>query len=241
MELGTWNGKKLSVTLEKEEFLITAEVSEGGETLAEMTLTLPSRASPEGFLHTFYVNPRKNRADGQANVTAYKGLGKAMMCAVINKLVSEGSLSPTDVIGLEASGGNSTMEQRKAMRESGMTDAEMKESLGKYNGLLGDLENYCRDAEDREVNREDLVETLCNVNENKRLVEYYKTYGFTVVPGKDRGYVTEMTGTVGGILGACKPKGGKTRRAYSAGYTRRRAHGVRARTKRSSHTRNTRR
>jgi hypothetical protein len=52
------------------------------------------------------------------------------------------------------------------------------------------------------------------IRQNQRLVAYYKTYGFKVVPGRDQGDRTPMKGTVGGILSACgrKPTGGKKTR-----------------------------
>ena len=234
MELGIWNGKELSVTMTIEKQVVTAKVTDD---LAEMMMTLPNpRTRQGGFLHTFYVIPRK--ADPASK--EYKGLGKAMLCAVINKLIQDGRLQSTDEIELEASGGNSTPAQQKALRESGMTDEEMKASLKKYKGLLGDLESYCREAEDREIEREDLVVTICNINENQRLVEYYKTYGFTQIPGEDRGFVTGMKGKVSGILSACSPKGGK-KQAYSVGCTQRREPATRAQKKRLRHMRGTRR
>lgn len=157
----------------------------------------------------FYVNPRKVKT----SVRDYKGLGKAMLCAVVNKLIQDGRLQSTDEIELEASGGNCSKEDQAGRTES---LEEMETFLNKYEGLLESIRNYYREEEGREeLRREDILDTYCNVLANQKLVVYYKTFGFNPIPGQDQGWVTGMKGDVSGIVSACSPKGGrktKTRR-----------------------------
>ena len=207
--LGTWNGKALSVVIEIDKQKVTANVTDN---LADMLMTLPNPHTREGgFLHMFYVNPRKVKT----SVRDYKGLGKAMLCAVVNKLIQDGRLQTTDEIELEASGGNCSKEDQMAVDKS---TEEIEAFLGKYEGLLETIRDYYRDAEGREepvvLNREDIVDSYCNVLANQNLVAYYKTFGFKPIPGQDHGWVTGMKGSVSGILKACVPvpKGGKKTR-----------------------------
>lgn len=235
----TWNGNPLSVLLLVDRRSVTAKIEnpEGGEPLAELLLTMPSEPDRiGGFLHAFYVNPRKEKTSDQAQA---KGLGKAMLCAVITKLVSQGELLPSDILELEASGGDCSQEDRNKITK---TEEEMKAYLAKYEGLLDNLTEYIQETEGRDVlTRDDLLETYCNFLENEKLVKYYEAFGFAKIPGEDHGNVVGMKGAVSGILSACVPKGGRKHRAYSGGYTRRRGRGVRVQTKRSHRTRGTRR
>ena len=234
-----WNGKPLSVMLLVDKRLVKAKIEnpDGGEPLTDMLLTLPSgKDRTGGFLHAFYVNPRKDKTSDQAQA---KGLGKEMLCAVIMELVSRGELLPSDILELEASGGDCSQEDRDKITKS---DEEIKAYLAKYEGLFENMIEYNREVEGRdELTREDLVETYCNFLENRKLVNYYKTFGFAEIPGEDRGNVVGMKGAVSGILSACGSKGGRKHRAYSGEYTRRRGRGVRAQMKKSRHTRGTRR
>ena len=144
----------------------------------------------------------------------YKGEGKKALCFLIGKLVKEERLDPETVIELDAYASPDPTSKDVVSKEE--SDAIM----AKYPNIT--------------------AEFVEEVKRNRRLVAYYETYGFKVVPGKDSGNRTPMTGTVGGILTACSKTGGK-KRACSGGYTRRRAHGARAQRKRFGHTRGTRR
>lgn len=205
--LGTWNGKALSVVIEIDKQMVTASVTDN---LADMSMTLPNPRTREGgFLHTFYVNPRKVNT----SVRGYKGLGKAMLCAVVNKLIQDGRLQSTDEIELEASGGNCSKEDQLAIDKP---SEEIEAFLGTYEGLLESIRDYYRDTEGREepvaLRREDILDTYCNVLANQKLVAYYKTFGFKPIAGQDHGWVTGMKGSVSGILKACVPTGGKKTR-----------------------------
>ena len=86
-----------------------------------------------------------------------------------------------------------------------------------------------------EERRQDKAEAVIKIRENRKLIAYYETYGFKVVPGGDEGVKTKMRGTIEGIVSACnaareahlaarKPTGAarkKTRRRRRTQRTRR--------------------
>ena len=179
--------------------------------IVEIDIFLPDPTSELNVsLEQFYVRPRADKGD----TTNYRGEGKKALCYLINELVTENKLEPKTVIKLTAFASPDPTSKDVVSKEE--SDAIM----AKYPNITAKF-----------------VE---EVKRNRRLVAYYETYGFEVVPGEDSGNRTPMTGTVGGILSACSKTGGK-KRACSGGYTRRRAHGARAQTKRSGHKRGTRR
>lgn len=54
--------------------------------VAQVTLGLPNSEEPYVSLYSFYVFPRRDKEEGW---TKYKGLGKAMLCAVMRSLKLE--------------------------------------------------------------------------------------------------------------------------------------------------------
>ena len=188
---------------------------ENGNHIINIEIRLPGKDTPNAFLETFFVFPRTRQEKGSEK---YKGEGKRALCKVIKQLVSEKKIEEKTVIELEASGGKAA---------KGFTSTESEESLNeflsKYPTALKYLNESIRRNEwmaeklpDRPYTAADRVKDKArlaeDIRQNQRLVAYYKTYGFTVVPGKDEGNRTPMTGTIGGILSACQKTGGKKTR-----------------------------
>lgn len=198
---------------------------EDGSTIVEISLQLPKPNDPTAFLRTFYVVPRLEKMKGREK---YKGLGKKALCKLIGGLVEEKKLTPETPIELDASGGTVPKE---------FTSTESEESLDKflasYPSALADLDHDVK-LEKREITIQDKARLAEAIRQNHRLIAYYKTYGLTVV--EDKGESARMSGTIGGILSACQT-GGKKRRAYSGGYTRRRERAARAQRKTLRHKR----
>jgi len=217
-----------------------------GDILVSVDLNIPDRDKSgkllePAYIQDFYVIPRR-----ETGTRKYAGEGKKALCFLINKLVSDGVLNEGDAIQLDAKGS-----QRPPAAASASEPPESLESLQTY------LKDYPTVAANlfpptqlRPVKKgkrtdwkhvpvtytdEEKLQKMRNIvtaiRANRKLIAYYETYGFKVVPGKDEGVTTKMTGTVGKILNACSKTGGKKRRACSGGYTRRRGPGGRARTK----------
>ena len=224
--LGQWDGKELSVVLketEEDEYddnedlrtILNAVVSNpaGGNVLARLMIQLPHRElEKKGSIELFKVTSRE---DGEDKL---KGLGKAMLCAVFKKLKEDRRLYDEDPITLTAVGGFID----NLLAPDPETDISvLEETIGKYRH--GD--SYLKHKKDAYANPksyenivgrkyiQDLILTVTNINQTRKLIEYYGRYGFVVIPGEDYGIHANMTSTVGKILSACSPpKGGKTRR-----------------------------
>jgi hypothetical protein len=218
-----------------------------GDILLSVDLNIPDRDTTgkllePAYIQDFYVTPRR-----ETGTRKYAGEGKKALCFLINKLVSDGVLNKGDAIQLDAIA--SERSSLPPIDISVSTDTLKKEldpypSLKKRAVVTNQVKNTAKGATakghyiavpvpnptDDEL-RGVIIPLVQKLRANRKLVAYYETYGFDVVPEADYGDETKMTGTVGKILNACSKTGGKKRRACSGGYTRRRGPGGRARTK----------
>jgi hypothetical protein len=194
----------MNVVVESRGRLVSATLyGSDRQRLAIVKLRLPGGGNPNAFLSSFYVFPRLEKAPGREQ---YKGLGKYLMCAVITKLVADGTLTPKTILELQASGGTVP---------DGFTSSESEESLdaflAPYPSALADLKHDVVTLSKRTITREDKARLAESIRQNHRLVAYYTAYGFRVVA--DYGESANMSGTIDGILSACKSGGKrKTRR-----------------------------
>lgn len=187
--------------------------STGREKLAHLLLRLPSQGSPFAYLNQFYV---VSRVEKEKCSEQHKGLGKRLLCETIGWLINEKLLKPETNIKLEASGGCASEE---------FTSTESEETLNafltKYPKAMEDLKKDAN-REKREITIEDKARLAEAIRQNHRLIAYYtKTYGFEV--DEDFGECARMSGTIQGILNACKSGGKrkKTRGRRKATRTRR--------------------
>jgi hypothetical protein len=210
-----------------------------GEILLSVDLNIPGRntdgeLSEPAYIQDFYVLPRRNTGTRE-----YAGQGKKALCFLINKLVSDGVLKEKDAIQLDAKGS-----QRPLAAASASEPPESLESLQTYLkdyptvaanlfpptqlrpvkvGRRKDWKHVPVTYTDEEKLQK-MRDKVTAIRANRKLIAYYETYGFKVVPGKDEGVTTKMTGTVGEILKACDPTGAarkKTRRRRRTQRTRR--------------------
>jgi hypothetical protein len=228
-----------------------------GDILLSVDLNIPDRDTTgkllePAYIQDFYVTPRR-----ETGTRKYAGEGKKALCFLINKLVSDGVLNKGDAIQLDAIA--SERSSLPPIDISVSTDTLKKEldpypSLKKRAVVTNQVKNTAKGATakghyiavpvpnptDDEL-RGVIIPLVQKLRANRKLVAYYETYGFKVVPGEDRGVNTRMRGTIKEIVNECnlardaalaaRKTGGKKRRACSGGYTRRRGPGGRARTK----------
>lgn len=183
--------------------------------IINVEIRLPRKDNPNAVLETFFVFPRAWEEEGKEK---YKGEGKKSLCKVIQQLIDEKKLTPKTGIELEASGGKASKDftSTESEKELDAFLAKYPKALEILNKIIKTNQWLARELPDRPYTDADKVKDKArlaeDIRQNQRLVAYYKTYGFTVVPGKDEGNRTPMTGTIGGILSACQTGGKKTRR-----------------------------
>lgn len=184
-----------------------------GNIMVEVVLELPANGKP-AYLERFFVLPRKY-AETPADTQKHKGAGKKALCFLINKLVTEKKLEASDVIQLHAeatrqpsapAAPESLESLRAFLKRYPGTEAKLfpKTRLTKVGRQWKQAPVTYTDEE----RLQGLKQFVDDARQNHKLIAYYETYGFNVVPGGDEGTRTLMRGTIGGILGACgKPTG----------------------------------
>ena len=131
-----------------------------------------------------------------------KGLGKAMLCFAMNLLVQAKKISRDAQISLEASGGQCSAEEIRAVLAHS-TEAKLDRFLKAFPTSVADFV----DSFSKEPTVWDKAEIVCDHLANQKLVSYYSTFGLNAVPvsrAKANMWSTVMTGSVRDILKVCR-------------------------------------
>ncbi len=160
-------------------------------------------------LCTFYVYTNENDPSiTSTDKRITKGLGKKMLCYALTELCEKGKINKNYVFSLRAIGGTYTYECKEFV--SKLDDSFLDKFLLKY---PEDLSNHIR-YYGRELTLEEKRELYCKINDNLKLVEYYKKYGLEpVMDGSGLGIT--MIGTVEKALEHCKDLLFKSKRIQS--------------------------
>ena len=173
---------------------IIGNVYEGDEDIAQIHMSLPGTAHRYAFLHGFYASK--------------KGVGKKMLCALMEFLVSEEYLDETDEIKLQASGGSCSHKHHTT------AEADLDQYLLQYPDLYSDLKFDARRLGHVEPTYEEKAHAVCASKANDKLIAYYnREYGFTV--DAKFGMHADMTSTIGKLLTGCRTpavRGGRSRK-----------------------------
>jgi hypothetical protein len=199
-------GQKLQLTLQKNGVEVNGWVRAVGDAtvLADIGFTLPPRAGGPASLNTFYVRSPTE-----------KGLGKKMLCAMLTKY---SGLLEGKFIQLEASGGRCP-----GTHVHTESEADLDAFLAPYPKVVEGLEHDANletkpEEPQRAPSKEEKGIAVCAMRQNRKLIEYYKTYGFTIV--EDHGDYADMRAKAEDVLKACTRSGGakrskcKTRRRH---------------------------
>ena len=122
------------------------------------------------------------------------------MCLAIRTLLDVEHLSPETPIRLEASGGRCDSEKvAAALRDN--DEHELDAALAHFPSAVSDFE----DDYGRPPNRREKAKMMCEYDENQRLVDYYRRYGFKEEPTDGGPYLsfTPMRSTLGDAHAAC--------------------------------------
>ena len=161
---------------------IIGNVYEGDEDIAQISLTLPG-ARPYAFLHGFYASK--------------KGVGKKMLCELMEYLLATAFVDETDEIKLQASGGSCTHKHHTT------AEADLDQYLLQYPDLYSDLKHDARLLGHAEPTYEEKAHAVCASKANDKLIAYYnREYGFTV--DAKFGMHADMTSTIGKLLTGCR-------------------------------------
>jgi hypothetical protein len=161
----------------------------------------------DGNLHldSFYVYPQyvhyKENVASLEEKIATKGIGKQMLCFALTLLNAHNLLDHIDdkVITLNASGGHCNA--HNFGNYENMSKEEIIDRLKPHDKLLESIElgQYFRAPK----NIKEWQELLCDIEENYKLVAYYKLYGFEVTDAR-RGAEISMEAPLINVLKACK-------------------------------------
>lgn len=202
-----YDKKPLHLFLKKRGYMVDGEVYADEEKVrrANIVFVLPREDRP-AFLRAFYVEHPSE-----------KGLGKKMLCAVIRRYSAE---LTGKFIELEASGGKCP-ENHVHEEDEPTLDA----FLDKYPAMKKDLEHDANLGRNRSEPRvspsyEMKAEAVCAVRQNRKLVAYYRTFGFQTID--DGGIVEKMRASADDVLSECK-KGGRKKKTRKAQRSRRKS------------------
>ena len=227
--------------------IATLSKMKDGELFVDIVLVLPFRKIKHAVLERFFVMPRK-----KTGTKEFRGEGKKALCYLMNTLVNEvdkdkkldiktvveveaeASMSPDDPTSTEPTKDFDTLLKEFPNAKGYLDPPNVPKNVlvptGKMNAFTGKPISERQTiyvpgppySDEEVVARKARLEKT--IPQNRKLVKYYETYGFDVVPEKDYGYKTKMTGTVEKILNACKPAGAArktTRRRRRTQRTRR--------------------
>lgn len=152
------------------------------------------------FLYSFYINSNnKSNADkfiSPNEIKSLRGLGKFMLCTAVSIGLNMGYLKHDTDIYLEADGGN-------CKNISKYSDYDINKYFERYPKEIEDIMNeFSVDSLDK-IDREELIHYICNIEDNKLLINYYtKIYGFKDISG-GKGTGVLMKSNINSIYSAC--------------------------------------
>jgi hypothetical protein len=159
------------------------------------------------YVYTNQIDPSITSEDKRVT----KGLGKKMLCYALRELCEKGKINKNYVFSLIAIGGKYTDECKEFV--SKLDDSFLDKFLVNY---PEDLSNHIR-YYGRELTLEEKRELYCKINDNLKLVDYYKRYGLEpVMDGSGLGVT--MIGSVEKALEHCtnlKLKGIQSKKSIS--------------------------
>ena len=171
-------------------------------------LELVDRGDDEIYLANFFLKPlmKHYRPFALPNELApLKGLGKIMLCGGLDIFSKEiKTIKPSTMIFLDASGGEcfdenikkyeeiSTEELIRGLRRNERTAEILKKSIDG----TGKIKKHTK------KDRQTLENALCEIDANYRLVDYYRSYGLSIIDEK-LGTSIKMAGKVSDMLKKC--------------------------------------
>jgi len=144
------------------------------------------------FITEWYVFTKTVEVASELDKTITKGLGKKMVYDLLRHVVDHGLITEQATMILHAKGGRYTEECKQMVAL--LSDEELNSFLQEYPGDSA----LIHDSDDKK-------KTYCMINDNAKLVTYYKTYGLEAIHG-EKGTDIKMSGSVREVLYSCKNK-----------------------------------